>query len=204
MINKIGLGTVCVSLLAKLYEIKKQSVSRMVIVETGTLRDEKHEEGWDTEERSTLAIAQWIKSLGLPGVSRPAFFSIDSSHGNVEISRKVLKSADLVDIVDYCEGDSREELQELNTLIDFALLDSDTNPETILGEFEWVDKVSRHPCIVVVDDAYDSGDVNKARLVIPQATKYRFPHLRIGNTAAIALGAQAETIIKTVALELMK
>jgi hypothetical protein len=201
--KKLGLGTIAVALIDKLHECRKQG---LIIVETGTLRDAEHEPGWETEERSTLAIAQWMASRKDSGIiPENRFYSIDNSAGNLAISKKVLSDAGVDKYVQHIRADSVAALKtELNTFIDFALLDSSTEPKTILAELEQVHLRIRWPGVVLIDDVYDRGEVNKGSLAIAYAQKYHFKHFRIGNCEAIAFGLQAETLCLEVAHELQR
>lgn len=160
------LGSICVELIDALFH----KVHRpMTIIETGTLRDPEPEPGLEKEERSTLAIAQWIESTGLPH----KFCSIDYSLQNINTSQQVLEAHGLRSRVAYFCDDSRIALStKLLEKVDFALLDSDTDPDVILGEYNSIREAMKDPGIIVIDDCFKQNiGVDKGKLVIPLAKK---------------------------------
>lgn len=160
------LGSICVELIDALARTVKRP---LVIIETGTLRDPEPEPGVEKEERSTLAIAQWIHSTG----ANHKFCSIDNSLHNIAVSQEVLEKHGVRSGVAYYCDDSRIALHtQLKEKVDFALLDSDTDPEIILGEFNGVKDSMREPGIIVIDDCFKQNiGVDKGRLAIPLAMK---------------------------------
>jgi predicted O-methyltransferase YrrM len=196
--KKVGLGSICVALLNRLYLFVSEPMN---IVETGTLRDKEMEQGWTTEERSTLAIARWIAK----SPHRHSFWSVDLSESNLAISRTVLMNEKLDSYCQYVRGDSAQSLRQIHMNMEFGwsfvLLDSDTDPRIILNEFSVVEPRMERPSILVIDDVY-KGDVNKGKLALPEADRYRYRHWRIGETEVIAFGQEAEVIIQEVAKEM--
>lgn len=186
------LGTIVTKLLDGLY----RRVGRpLVIVETGTLRDKDPEPGLVSEERSTLAIALWMDTTGVDHT----LHSIDLSPLNIAISRGALWSKGVGHLVEWHEGESAKVLSNLNLQgVDFALLDSDTDPKVILAEYKELNRAMNEPGIVVIDDVFKQNiGVNKGALALPEAERNMRQWFGISNqVAAIAYGVEAEAIVR--------
>src|ERR1700674_1168046 len=109
------LGTICTDILTA---IAKHDESTLLIVETGTVFQTRLEPGeLDLRERSTVAIARWIKNNS----QHPEdikFLSIDLDRNHILISGKVLDDEGLYSFVKLCSGKGADVLRAIRTPID--------------------------------------------------------------------------------------
>lgn len=141
-------------------------------LETGSIRgDEPRYEkgdGW-----STVAFARHAAEHG------GSFTSVDI---DTSTAHKVLEREGLREAVDLREGDSRtvlpqvaEEYGQAKRTLDVVLLDSDNDPELIMGEFLDLRPLLRKGTVILVDDVEpESTGVVKGHLILPylRAAKY--------------------------------
>jgi len=185
-------GSIVVSVLDALYV---KTHRPFTIVETGTLRDAEPEPNYLSEERSTLAIAQWIESTGDPHV----LHSIDLSEEHIVRSKAVLAAHKLEHLVQFHQGHSDDVLNTLKFPVDFAFLDSDTDPLVILSEYSIVKQRMREPGIILIDDVFKENiGVNKGRLALPVAANEGRKYWGIRKqVAGIAFGDIAEQVLES-------
>lgn len=186
------LGTICTQVLDSLIRNNRTRGRVLTIVETGTAYIMELEPGErDLRERSTVAIAEWVKQQD----GRAKFYSIDISEAHQDACVRKLRELGLADYVTMLTGDSRAMLESCPIdFFDFALLDADSGGQTTLEEYEIVGPKMRQPGVVVIDDAFKSADVNKAQYAMPLA-------LRQGHTItefyrqAVVISFDADEIV---------
>ncbi len=154
---------------------------RIVIVETGTLRDPspkaRFSDGW-----STWCLAQLVADRG---DTKSRVYSIDLDPKGIEISRRTVPEPLRGSVTWVCD-ESRKALASLEEeRIDLLYLDSGDDPRLILEEFETaLPKLAPHG-IVVVDDtgSYSAGLEGKGTLLLPEAVRrgWRLEHRRQGQ-----------------------
>lgn len=152
---------------------------RLVVVETGTLRDDSPDardgDGW-----STYLLAECLADHGDPA-SR--LYSIDINAGFIDISKRTVAS-ELHRWISWICGDAVGALRTLPVCtIDLLYLDSSDDPREILAEFEEaLPKLAPHS-IVIVDDTgpYHAGPLGKGTLVIPKAEEQGWKAERIDD-----------------------
>lgn len=114
-----------------------------VLLETGTHKG-----------RSTRAIAEGIVSNGFGHL-----WTLDRTDHNIKTSGALIGKQ--AEVVTPCFGSSPEALNEdpLKDLkdIEFAFLDSVHSKEGVLEELKWLESHCAEECLVVVDNARDSG-----------------------------------------------
>jgi hypothetical protein len=142
---------------------------RLVVVETGTLRDASLEarqgDGW-----STVVLAECLAKRNDPG-SR--LYSIDINPEFIDVSKSAV-DLDLHPWVRWVCSDAVEAIRTLPVkAIDLLYLDSSDDPREILAEFEEAEPKLAPHSIVVVDDTgpYHAGPFGKGTLLIPEAQK---------------------------------
>ncbi|HLY09072.1 MAG TPA: class I SAM-dependent methyltransferase, partial [Planctomycetota bacterium] len=140
---------------------------RLVVVETGTLRDPSPEarlgDGW-----STYTIAQTLADRGVPGSK---LYSIDISPECIDISKRTV-APELHPWVSWICGDAAETLRTLPTSrIDLLYLDSSDDPAQILSEFRSAQEKLAPHSVIVIDDtgSRQAGHEGKGSLAIPEA-----------------------------------
>lgn len=181
---------VCIDILNKLYE--NNAVDN--IVETGTtyLTVLQGQEKDLREERSTLGIADWI--------SRRAkdfrFVSIDLEASHQTACFRALEQFGLEKFVEFRTGNGADVLSSLDFPINFALLDSDSDADTILREYEAVRSKMSPNGIIVIDDAFKEYRVNKARRVIETHFHTRYYEFR-KQAIAIPCGVWADALLRS-------
>lgn len=142
---------------------------RLVIVETGTLRDPSPEarlgDGW-----STYTIAQ---TLADRGVSGSKLYSVDNNPDCIDVARRTVPS-DLHPWVSWICADAAETLRTLPApRIDLLYLDSSDDPAQILSELRSAQPKLAPHSVIVIDDTgpRDAGRDGKGSLAIPEARK---------------------------------
>jgi hypothetical protein len=187
------LGTICTELLDAL----NREINRPLrILETGTAFQMRLEPGEaDHSERSTVAIARWI-SAQKP--SDHIFNSVDLDADHISISRTMLSKYGLDTFVKHHRGTLGGVIGELPTKLDFALLDSDSGPQTPFAEYELVRERMAFNGIVVVDDAFKHASVNKATLIMQELARTgRQPYFALRHQAiGISFGPLAQVVLE--------
>lgn len=192
-----GLGHYCVELLDRL---SKLPGGPLLIAETGTMFKTDFEPGeTDLRARSTFAIAEWCATKG-----RGTLFSIDKDYEHLSTSHATLYQHKLSHYVTYVQGSGFESLCKLHMgAWDFVLLDSDSNADIILGEYNAVKDRMGANSIVLIDDAFKHPSVNKFARVREQLQVDRPKSLMAwypigGIAAAIPFGPAAGLICSEV------
>lgn len=142
---------------------------RLVVVETGTLRDEnrgaRFSDGW-----STVCLAECLAERGSP---ESRLYSIDINPDYLATSKRVVPEP-LHAWMKWVEGDAAKAIEELpEKKIDLLYLDSSDDPEQILAEFRAALPKLAAKAIVIVDDTgpYEAGPDGKGTRVLPEAEK---------------------------------
>lgn len=142
---------------------------RIVVVETGTLRDSSPEarlgDGW-----STYTIAQALADRGIPGSK---LYSIDISPKCIDVSKRTVPR-ELHPWVSWICADAAETLRTLPVeRIDLLYLDSCDDPAQTLAEFRSAqDKLTPHTVVVIDDTSPRPGaQEGKGTLAIPEARR---------------------------------
>lgn len=192
-----GLGHYCVELLDRL---SKLPGGPLLIAETGTMFKTDFEPGeTDLRARSTYAITEWCATKG-----RGSFFSIDADYGHLSTSHATLFQYKLSHYVNYVHGSGAESLNKLRMgAWDFVLLDSDSDADVILAEYNAIKDRMGANGIVLIDDAFKHPSVNKFRKVREQLEIDRPKSLIAwypigGIAAAIPFGPAANLICSEV------
>lgn len=184
------LGHIVPDLLTRLSAVKSGPLN---IVETGTsYLPEREEAERDHEHRSTIAIAEWIAKTGI----RHSFYSLDSEAHHIEVCRESLQRAGVLDHAHHLLGTASESLTQFRLPWDFVLLDSDSDPNPILKEFQQVRVSLREPSIVVIDDIGRNG-IDKGGLVLPLVRSWGIKVFMVERyVAAIGFGTQAVKVLE--------
>lgn len=187
------LGTICTRVLDALEASDRTQGRTLTIVETGTaylMTLEKGEK--DLRQRSTVAIAEWVKQCK----RKVVFYSIDISAQHQQDCADKLQELGLREYVQFLTGDSRAMLDSVpESFFDFVLLDADSGGQTTLEEYNIVRPKVRQPGVIVIDDAFKSADVNKAQFVVPVVLRQAHPMTEFYRQA-IAISFDADEIVK--------
>lgn len=189
------LSMIVVDLLGRLYALRQRPLS---IVETGTAYMRTR---WPVnlpqENRSTVAIAEWmaVNSYG------HSFHSIDQDLGHINVCKEVLIEKGLRHLVHFYHGNGEEVIRGLPFYIDFALLDAGGGKfradDTLEECKAVVRRFSGRGGIVVVDDAYQPSELNKARLLWPDLEEHGIMCRGFGGVCMVAaFGPEAEAVVK--------
>jgi glycosyltransferase involved in cell wall biosynthesis len=145
--------------------MRRMPRGRIVVVETGTLRDPSPKaritDGW-----STYCLAEQLAARNVPGSQ---IYSIDINPDHIAVSKRIVPRQ-MHPWVTWITSDSCAAIERLQCdVIDLLYLDSSDDPRLILSEFEVARPKLRRHSIVVVDDTgpYHVGPEGKGSMVIP-------------------------------------
>lgn len=178
------LALILTDLLERFYRARPRPLS---IVEIGTTYlDERWPVGLSWENRSTVAMAEWMNRFVHMTHS---LLSVDVNATHIAICKSVLEKKNLRHLVQFQETTGLEALSMLPFHADFILLDAASNAEVTLSEYRMALSRINNDAIIVIDDAYKPLNVNKARLAWPEAEKAGLLCRGLRNQAvAIATG----------------
>jgi glycosyltransferase involved in cell wall biosynthesis len=149
--------------------IERLPKGRLVVVETGTLRDPSPEarlgDGW-----STYTIAQALSDRDVPGSK---LYSVDISPECIDVAKRTVPS-ELHPWVSWVCGDAAQILRALPVeRIDLLYLDSSDDPNQILEEFRSAQNKLAPHSVIVIDDTgpRQAGAEGKGTLAIPEARR---------------------------------
>ena len=132
---------------------KRMKGEPKVIVETGTIRNERNADG-----HSTIKFANYVIKNG------GHFSSVDNNLEAVELSRKLAALSSQVNII---HSDSLTFLSDFKQKIDVLYLDSANDKHLILKEAKMAMSKLKKDSIIMIDDAGKDANAEKGDLVIP-------------------------------------
>ena len=139
---------------------KRMKGEPKVIVETGTIRNERNADG-----HSTIKFANYVIKNG------GHFSSVDNNLEAVKLSRKVCNyKAPLTALssqVNIIHSDSLTFLSDFKQKIDVLYLDSANDKHLILKEAKMAMSKLKKDSIIMIDDAGKDANAEKGDLVIP-------------------------------------
>ena len=145
----------------KLFELISKQERPLVIVETGTIRNEGDGDGHSTVGFSFLAKDN--KDI--------EFYTIDNNPECIELSKRVVENQIglIPDNVHFVESDGDKFLESFDKKIDVLYLDSANSADITLDEYISSKHLLKDTSIVMIDDA-DRNDtnLNKWKKVVPQ------------------------------------
>jgi predicted O-methyltransferase YrrM len=146
---------------SRLFEHISKQERPLVIVETGTIRNEGDGDGHSTVGFSLLARND--KDI--------EFYTIDNNSECIELSKKIIEKhcGSIPENVHFIESDGDKFLESFDKKIDILYLDSANSADITLDEYISSKHLLKDTSIVMIDDAdRNDTDLNKWKKVVPQ------------------------------------
>jgi predicted O-methyltransferase YrrM len=145
----------------RLFELISKQERPLVIVETGTIRNEG-----DGDGHSTVGLSLFAKDN-----KDIEFYTVDNNPECIELSKRVVENrcGSIPDNVHFVESDGDKFLESFDKKIDVLYLDSANSEDITLDEYISSKHLLKDTSIVMIDDADRSNpDLNKWKKVVPQ------------------------------------
>ena len=146
---------------SRLFEQISKQERPLVIVETGTIRNEGSGDGHSTVRFSFLAKDD----------SGIEFYTVDNNLECIELSKRVVENQIglIPDNVHFVESDGDKFLESFDKKVDILYLDSANSADITLDEYMSSKHLLKDTSIVIIDDADRSDtNLNKWKKVVPQ------------------------------------